>query len=256
MRSPHIDPTAFPEVRAGDVPLAVRVLPAERPELVTVPETTVTIEPFAQLDAALDPQRRRTWWLGARFHVRLGNQGNMPVDVALDAADPGAELRYRGVPSSSALEPGADSDARLRVRTPKLNWFGKPITTEFQISAAPTSEPHFGQDSKKLNGELVQMAVLPRWLLALLALLLALLIAWLTLVRPAVNSAAKQAADDAVKQQVNSGQLARGPSATNGPNGGGQGGGGQSGGGGSGPAGTVGSGQQSSATIEVHTAAV
>ena len=36
-------PPRSPEVRAGEVPLGVRVLPAERPESVVVSETTVVV---------------------------------------------------------------------------------------------------------------------------------------------------------------------------------------------------------------------
>jgi hypothetical protein len=251
----RLSPPRSPSVRAGEQPLAVRVLPAERPELVTVPETTVTIQPYGQLDAALEPQRRRTWWRGGRFTVRLGNQGNDPIDVALDAADAGQELRYRGVPSHTALEPGEEAEVRLLARKTRPIWFGKSVTTPFHVLATPTNDPPLDPGVRELDGELVQMAVLPRWLLALLALLLALLLFWLTLVGPAVNSTARQAADDAVKQQVQSGQLAPGPSNTNAPKGQ-QGGGGQQGGTGGGgqPVSSGGAGQQSSATIEVHTA--
>ncbi|QUQ63768.1 COG1470 family protein [Kutzneria sp. CA-103260] len=248
----RLSPPRSPEVRAGELPLAVRVLPAERPELATVPETTVTIAPYGQLDAVLEPQRRRTWWRGGRFSVRLANRGNTPISVALDANDAGEELRYRGIASSTALEPGEEAEAPLRVRRTKPMWFGKSVTTPFHVVATPTSDPQLDQSAKELDGELVQMAVLPRWLLALLALLLALLLFWLTLVRPAVDSAAKQAADDAVQQKVQSGQLAPGPSATNAPKG--QPGGGQ-------PAGSPepgvssgGAGVQHSATIQVTTA--
>ena len=249
----RLSPPRSPEVRAGELPLAVRVLPAERPELATVPESTVTIVPFGQLDAVLEPQRRRTWWRGGRFHVRLANRGNTPVDVALEAADAGQELRYRGVAAHTALEPGADADVRLLVRRTRPLWFGKPVSTPFHVVATPTSDPQLDQPARELDGELVQMAVLPRWLLALLALLLALLLFWLTLVRPAVNSAARQAADDAVKQQVQSGQLAPGPSNPAAPAGQQGGGGGRDQQGGGGTTGG-GAGQQSSATLEVHTA--
>lgn len=213
----RLSPPRSPEVRAGELPLAVRVLPAERPEAATVPETTVTIAPYGQLDAALEPQRRRTWWRGGRFAVRLSNRGNTPVQVALDATDAGEELRYRGIASSITLAPGEEAEAPLRVRRTKPMWFGKSVATPFKVVATP--DPRFDQPVRELDGELVQMAVLPRWLLALLALLLALLLFWLTLVRPAVESAAKQAADDAVQNQVQSGQLAPGPSAANAPKG-------------------------------------
>jgi hypothetical protein len=257
----RLSPPRSPEVRAGEVPLAVRVQPAEQPERATVPETTATILAFAQLDAALDPQRRRTWRRG-RFQVRLVNRGNTAVDVALTAADAGDELRYRGVPSRTALEPGADDETPLRVRGPKLIWFGRTVTTPFQVTAAPAEESGTDATARRLDGELVQLAVLPRWLLALLALLLALLVLWFTLARPAVRSAATQAANDAVQHQVQSGQLAPGPSATGAP-GAGSGGAPSSGqpGGGGGPSGSgtpstgagSGAGQQSSGSIAVRT---
>lgn len=190
----RLAPPRSPEVRAGEVPLAVRVLPTQRPELTSVPETTVTIEPFAQLTAALAPRRRRASWR-ARFHVRLANQGNTPIDVGLDAADPGEELRYSGVPSSTTLHPGGDAEVLLRVRGPRPIWLGKPVTSSFQVTATPTSPPGLAQDPKDLDGELVQTALLPRWPLALLVLLLALVVAGLMLARPAVNSAAQPAAD-------------------------------------------------------------
>ncbi|QUQ65952.1 DUF4232 domain-containing protein [Kutzneria sp. CA-103260] len=186
----RLTPPRSPEVRAGELPLAVRVLPAQRPRLATVPETTVTIEPFTQLTAALAPRRRRAAWR-ANFHVRLANQGNTPIDVGLDASDPGEELRYGGVPSSTALRPGEDAEVRLRVRGASPIWFGRPVTSPFQVTATPKDT----QESKELDGELVQTALLPRWPLALLPVLLALVLVWFTLVRPAVDSAAKPVAD-------------------------------------------------------------
>ncbi|KAA2258075.1 hydrolytic protein [Solihabitans fulvus] len=215
----RLHPPRSPEVRAGEVPLAVRVLPTEKPELVAVPETTVTIEAFGQLDATLVPQRRRGWWR-ARFRAQLRNEGNTPITVALDATDAAAELRYRGVPSSVAIEPGDTAEVRLRVRVRKLIWFGKSVGTPFQLVATPEATPPIEKDPplpRALDGELVQLAILPRWLLALLALLIALVVAWFALVRPAVRSAAKQAAEDKANQLVQAGQLAPGPSAPNAP---------------------------------------
>ena len=57
----------------------------------------------------------------------------------------------------------------------------------------------------ELDGEFVQLPVLPRWLLALLAALLALVLAWFMLVRPAVTSAATQAADDKAQEIAQAG---------------------------------------------------
>ncbi|HEX6356343.1 hydrolytic protein [Actinophytocola sp.] len=202
-------PPRSPEVRAGETPLAVRVMPVERPELAVVPETTVLIKPFGQLRAELTPRRRRAWRTG-RFRVTLDNQGNTPITVSLDTTDPEQELRFGFTPAGSTLAPGVATQTRLRARTRKLIWFGKPVSKPFQIMATPAAEPSFEEDPplpRELDGELVQLSVLPRWLLALLGLLLALLLAWFALVRPAVQSAAREAAEDRTQQLAEAGQL-------------------------------------------------
>lgn len=252
-------PPRSPRVHAGETPLAVRVVPAERPELAVVPETTVFVAPFGEVQAELAPRRRRAWRTG-RYRVMLRNQGNTPVTVTLNTTDPEEELRFGFTPRESSLAPGVETETRLRVRTRKLIWFGKPVTKPFQLVATPDTEPAFTDDAplpREVDGELVQLTVLPRWLLALLALLLALALLWFTLVRPAVQSAAREAAEDQTEQMVDSGQLAPGPGTPNGngnqnvpgnqPGGPGQGGPGQQ------PGGGIGTGQQSSGTIEVRT---
>ncbi len=186
----RLTPPRRPEVPAGDLPLAVRVLPTERPFLATVPETTVTVQPYGLLMAALAPRRRRAAWR-AQFTVRLANRGNTPIDVGLDAVDPAEELRYTGIPSTTALPPGQDTEVRLKVRGSRPIWFGRPVTSSFQVIATPTNP----QDPTKLDGELVQTALLPRWPLAALVLLLALAAGWFTLVRPAVTSTAVNSTD-------------------------------------------------------------
>jgi hypothetical protein len=98
----------------------------------------------------------------------------------------------------------------------------------------------------------VQLPILPRWLLALLAALVALLVAWFALVGPAVRSSATQAAQSAANQVVNSrAAQAAATSARQAGSGTGAGGAAAGGGGGGGAAGT-GAGQQSSATIQVQ----
>ncbi|MFD2416373.1 COG1470 family protein [Amycolatopsis pigmentata] len=252
-------PPRSPRVHAGETPLAVRVVPAERPELAVVPETTVFVAPFGQISAVLSPRRRRAWRTG-RYRVLLRNEGNSPVTIGLSTTDPEEELRFAFSRPRTSLEPGVETETRLRMRIHKLIWFGKPVTKPFRLVADPVPEPDFEEEPprpQEIDGELVQLTVLPRWLLALLALLLALVIAWFALVRPAVQSAAREAAGDQTQDLVRAGQLAPGPSAPGGagsPNAPGGQAGGQGQGGTGAQQGTVaGSGQQSSGTIEVRT---
>ncbi len=248
----HLRPPRSAEVRAGETPLGIRVLPVERPDLVTVPETTVVIEAFGQLDAALRPTRRRTW-KSARFQVELGNRGNTPTTVTLVPVDTGDDPRIRVDPTTVDLGPEATASAGVRVRTRGIVWFGK--NTSFPVPITATTAEG---ERHELAGELVRMPVLPRWLLALLALLVALLLLWFTLVRPAVRSSAREAAETKAKEMVQDGQIQPGPSNTAAPRpGGGQPQPGGGGGGGDGQGASPGTGggvsKQSSGTIEVRT---
>ncbi|MFH8481512.1 hydrolytic protein [Streptomyces sp. NPDC018055] len=279
------------EVRAGETPLAVRVLPAEHPESVVVPEGTVIVEPFHELRTELEPRRRRGW-LGARFRTAVQNTGNTPVDVAFTGKQAGEELRLGFTPAQRRLEPGESAEVRLKVRAAKLIWFGEPVTWPFEVEAAEAEAPveavkveAGGREPVRpetaqpetvrpepIPGEFLQLPVLPKWLLIVLAALLALLLAWFALVRPAVKSTAKQAVTEAAQEEAarerqqgaptpggpdspggNQGQ-GTGPDAPGTP--GGTGGSGTGQGTGSGPGGTgAGGGGQSSATIDVESGA-
>ncbi|MCD9898989.1 hydrolytic protein [Streptomyces sp. MT29] len=278
------------EVKAGETPLAVRVLPAEHPESVVVPEGTVTVEPFHELRTELEPRRRRGW-LGARFRTAVQNKGNTPVDVAFTGKQAGEELRLGFTPGQKRLEPGESAEIRLKVRAAKLIWFGEPVTWPFEVEAAEAvasveaveaeaggKEPVRPEPAQPetvrpepVPGEFLQLPVLPKWLLIVLAALLALLLAWFALVRPAVKSTAKQAATEAAQEEAARGGQQQGSPTPGGPDGpggnqgqgtgpdapgtpGGNGGSGTGPGAGTGPGGTGGGGtEHSAATIDVET---
>ncbi|WP_405901651.1 hydrolytic protein [Streptomyces sp. NBC_00727] len=264
------------EVRAGEVPLGIRVLPAEHPESVAVPEMTVVVEPFRELRATLEPGRRRGW-LGARFRTAVQNRGNAPMDVVLSGRQPGEELRLAFTPERRRLEPGESAEAGLKVRARKLIWFGAPAAWPFEVVVAePEAEGAGVEDVRTgrpepLQGEFAQLPLFPKWLLILLAAVLALLLAWFALVRPAVRSTAEEAgakaAQEESRQPRQGGGAASGAAADGGQEKpGGQGGtagadGSGGGSGGAGPTGGTGGGgaganaQQTSETIDVQTGA-
>lgn len=277
-----LEPPRSAGVRAGEVPLGVRVLPAEHPESVRVLETTVHVEEFHELHAELVPRRRRGWLRG-RYRLAVRNRGNSPVEAGFTAGQAGEELGFAFGPAARRLEPGESAEAGLRVRTGKPVWFGAPVVWPFTVDAAESGDEEGtrrdgGAAAAPLDAEFVQIPVFPRWLLAVLALLLALLFAWFALVRPAVRSAAEEAATEAVRsrpaaagQQAGQGpgagsgtdtrpggQGAGVPSGTDGagaPDGTGAPGGpgGPGGAGTSGGAGSSGGGQQHSETIDLKT---
>lgn len=267
----RLEPPRSPEIRAGEMPLAVRVLPTEHPEAVRVPETTVHIEEFHELRTELLPRRRRGWLRG-RYRLAVRNEGNTPVRVGFTPGQAGEELAFAFNPAEPKLEPGESGEVGLRVRTGKPVWFGSPAVWPFTVDTAETGDREGTRPDETvlrppLEAEFVQIPVFPKWLLALLAALLALLLAWFALVRPAVRSAAKEAANEAVQPRpAPAGELGgNGQAPGTGPGGGasarpGAQGAGQGLGSGSGRDGTstgdgttVGGGQQSSATIDLKT---
>ncbi|MBO1419349.1 hydrolytic protein [Streptomyces sp. FH025] len=274
----RLAPPRSPSARAGEFPLGIRVLPTERPDLVTVPEATVTVTPFHELQAALAPRRRRGWLRG-RYRTSVRNLGNAPGTIVLTPGQAGEDLRFRVTPERLRLEPGESGELRVQARRRKLIWFGKPVSWPFEVTAGlAEAAGDKGADGKSeaapatqhptLDGEFIQLPILPKWLLALLAALLALLLAWFALVRPAVRSSAKQAAEQAVAQQsatpapTSAAPDGGAPTAPSGGNTGtpGKPGTGQQSpgttgrGGGPGGLAVPGTGQQSSATIDVQTA--
>ncbi|MFF3069847.1 hydrolytic protein [Kitasatospora sp. NPDC057904] len=280
----RLAPPRSPAARAGEFPLGIRVLPTERPELVTVPETTVTVTPFQELQAAIAPRRRRGWLRG-RYRTSVRNLGNAPGSVVFTPGQAGEDLRFKVTPEKLRLEPGESGEVRLRARARKLIWFGKQASWPFEVTVGPEEVKPPGKESADtpaevptaaqrpvLGGEFLQLPIFPKWLLALLAALIALLLAWFALVRPAVRSSAKQAAEQAVAQQsatpgpatgAEPGAPAPGGTPNQGKPGAGQPSAGQPGAGqptsgsrgGPGPGLAVpGTGQQSSATIDVQTA--
>ncbi|MFD8707605.1 hydrolytic protein [Kitasatospora sp. NPDC059648] len=132
----RLAPPRSPAARAGEFPLGIRVLPTERPELVTVPETTVTVTPFHELQAALAPRRRRGWLRG-RYRTSVRNLGNTPGTVTLTPGQAGEELRFRATPERLRLEPGESGELRLQARARKLIWFGKPASWPFEVTVGP-----------------------------------------------------------------------------------------------------------------------
>ncbi|MEU8825099.1 hydrolytic protein [Streptomyces sp. NPDC048636] len=267
----RLAPPRSPEIRAGEVPLGVRVLPTEHPESVRVPETTVHIEEFHELRTELAPRRRRGWLRG-RYQLAVRNQGNTPVQVRFTPGQAGEELGFAFSPAEPKLEPGESAEVGLRIRTGKPVWFGAPVVWPFTVDTTESGDREEDQHDPAavrapLDAEFVQIPIFPKWLLIVLAALLALLLAWFALVRPAVRSAAKEAANETVQPRPNPAGEKDGRNPDNGPGGsatqpGGKGPGGKnqdgtSGAGADSPSGpggdggSAGGGQQSSATIDL-----
>jgi hypothetical protein len=193
-----IRPPRSSEVRAGELPYGVRVVPSEAPQAATVEEGVLTIAPFSEVAAELRPQVRRAR-LRARYRLDGRNGGNVEETLTLTAVDGSEQLRFTPRPRTTTLAAGERYAAVLGVRARRLLWRGAPRHLPFRAVVGDAT----GR-AVTLDGTLVQQPVLSAWLLKLLALLLALLLLlvalWLGLLRPAVRSAAREAVDDRVEQ--------------------------------------------------------
>ena len=190
----RIPPSA--RVTVQEVPFAVRVTPIERPADVVVPEGVLRIGPIVALGADLLPETSKAR-RSAGHDVAVDNTGNLPLLVELQASDPDGVLTFRADPATMTVPPGEAMISQLRVRHRGLRWRGKPTPRKFRVSVtAPEAPPVV------LNGTAVQQPVVGAWLWKAAAALVALALIgaglWFGLVKPAVKSAADQAAQDAV----------------------------------------------------------
>jgi hypothetical protein len=96
------------------------------------------------------------------------------------------------------VDAGQAAFAKVRVSPTRRRWTGQPATHPFQVTASRDDGPPLVVD-----GTMVEQPVLPSWLgkAAALALVLAVLAlaGWLALLRPAVRSAAQDAAADSTE---------------------------------------------------------
>ena len=191
-----VHPPRSPEVPAGELRFGIRVIPVDHPEEAVVPEAVVVVLPYLETTAELVPHTSRGR-LGATHQVAVDNRGNIPVTALLSLTDPGQLLRVDPLGPAVTVAPGQAVFADIKVKPVALLWRGTPRTIPFTVTVSPQDSP-----SVPLEGGHLQEPLLPPWLgkalLALLALLLALAVLWFWLLRPAIQSAAKEAAAESV----------------------------------------------------------
>ncbi|MCP2342454.1 ricin-type beta-trefoil lectin domain protein [Actinomadura rupiterrae] len=160
-------PPRSPDAAAGSHPFAVEVSPAEQSQLKTVVEGTLTLTPFTEVRAELLPQTVRGRF-GARPKFAVDNFGNTKVTASLLGKDNGGQLSFTLQPAHVQIEPGRAAWVKGRVRPPRVSWFGSRESHPYSVDVQRS-----GEDPLSVPGTYVQLAVLPRWLLALFSLFLA-----------------------------------------------------------------------------------
>jgi type II secretory pathway pseudopilin PulG len=191
-------PPRAAEVVAGPVAFGVRVTSREDPYGSVVEEGVVDVGTFTDLSAELVPAKVEAGARG-RFEVAVDNVGNHPVAVRLSPTDPDGELEFKLDRTDVVLAPGTAAFVKLVAKPRDTFLRGPSQPRPFRVEVVPSSGPPLSA-----AGTLVQRQLLPKWLLpaliALLALAALLVGLWFTVLRPAVKSAAREAAEQQVQE--------------------------------------------------------
>jgi hypothetical protein len=194
-----------PVVLAGEVDFAVRASSQEDPDGSVIEEGTITVLPFDELSAELEPKTVRARRV-SRFRLVVSNLGNHPVTTEISALDEDDLLDFRTRPAAVVAHPGTSTYVRLRAAPRKRFVKGPDKALPFQAFVLPEAA-----DPVTVDGAVLQRQMMPKWLLPAIALVtvvvVALLALWFLVLKPTVQSTA--AAVVAAQSQ----QLAAGASA-------------------------------------------
>ncbi|MGW7418373.1 hydrolase, partial [Streptomyces sp. NPDC054863] len=182
-------PPRTPDATAGPNPYAVRIIPTEHPDAVTVPEGNLTILPFSEMRTELVPPTVRGRLRG-RPRLAVDNLGNTKLTASVSGSDNGDHLSYEIRPGSAQIEPGRAQFVDMTLRPKQIIWFGskeqRPYTLAVQRS---------GVSPETVEGTFVQRGFLPRWLATFLGVAVALAITFVMLwiaYKPSLVTAASE----------------------------------------------------------------
>jgi hypothetical protein len=192
----EVHPPLLPSTTAGPTALTVRIVPQSDPDDVGSSETTLQVGPtFTRRLHMLQPalRARRT----AIYEMMLENQGNTQASCRLHLLDPTGRVDGDFDPPAAGVEPGASTLIRLKLHATRLQWERRSRTVQFTIDADQPGCPTASAPVTFVQASMVPERLFGR-LLAGLATIAALALVWFGIVKPAV----RDAADDAVAEQL------------------------------------------------------
>jgi hypothetical protein len=182
---------------AGEVPFGLRVRSQEDPSGSggsVVEEGVLDVAPFLSVDAELQPRTCRGRRRGATT-LAVSNRGTRAVTVEITGVEPDGNVKFDIDPLSLTVEPDSASFVKIGLRAVHPFRKGFPLTRQFQVHVTEAGAP---APMAVAAGMFVQEETIPRWVrravLWTLVGLLLFLAFWFALGRPAVQSAAKEAA--------------------------------------------------------------
>ena len=181
---------------SGSVPFGVRVRSQEDASGSVVEEGALEVASFVSVGAELVP-RTSTGRRGAVASLSIDNRGTRSVTVDVAGSDAGGELAIACDPPSVTVPANSAAFVKVRLRAVRPFRKGPAQTRMFEVVVSEDTVP-----VAVAAGMMVQEQTIPRWVrravLWTLLGLVALLAFWLLLGKPAVESAAKEAAREEV----------------------------------------------------------
>jgi hypothetical protein len=191
----HFAPPRDHTTLAGELPFAIKVIPSNEPDESVTEEGVITVGAFNDVGAELLP-RNPVGRIAGRQRLAIDSRGNQPLPVTFSALDASDALRFRFRPAALTSAPGAAHFVRIRIRPRHRFWRGHDQMKPYQVTVAAE-----GERPLVLDGQFTQRALVPKWLLALLALLIAAVLVWFFILQPAVHDTAVNANKAALAAQ-------------------------------------------------------
>lgn len=102
-------------------------------------QATLVVEPFEELAARAQPQRRRGRRRGT-YAIEVANRGNAPATVRLTGHDTDDACDVRIDPPALQIPPGERAVARVRVAPRRTLWWGRPVEHRVDVDAPPVPQ--------------------------------------------------------------------------------------------------------------------
>ena len=164
-----LTPPRAPEAEARAWPFSIEAVSRSTGAVAARVPATLVIEPFEDLSARAQPQRRRGR-RGGTYAIEVSSRGNAPAVARLSGADTDAACDVQIDPPALQLAPGARASARVRVKPHRTLWWGRPVEHRIDVDGPVPQSLAFRQ-----------LPWIPWWVPVAVAMLIALVIALLAL---------------------------------------------------------------------------
>jgi hypothetical protein len=164
-----LTPPRAPEAEARAWPFTLETVSRSTGAVAARVPGTLVIEPFEELSAHAQPQRRRGRRDGT-FAIEVASAGNAAAVARLAGADTDAVCDVQIDPPALHVAPGGTARARVRVKPHRTLWWGRPVEHRIDVDGPVPQSLAFRQ-----------LPWIPWWVPVAVAMLVALAIALLAL---------------------------------------------------------------------------